>query len=240
MLFDQISAPQDAAAGGHWPFSVPSVQSLCGDGIRLSNPISIIVGDNGSGKSTLIEALADSYGLDSRGGHGNRKYSTTNETSALGAQLELRLGGFPASASKLHPGFFLRSETALGVLSFMSDFNVAGYGDSHLGEVSHGESFLQVFAERFGKPGLFLMDEPEAGLSYAASLSLIGSMLETASVGGQVVCATHSPIIAATPGAEMWLASDDGLQRTSWDQLEMVRDWRRFMADPDSITRHLK
>jgi predicted ATPase len=121
----------------------------------------------------------------------------------------------------------------------MSDYDVSGYGERHLAEVSHGEGYLQVLAERFGSNGLLLLDEPEAGLSYTACLPLIHSLDATAKAGGQVICATHSPLPTAMPNVDIWLASEDGLERTIWTELDMVKDWRAFLADPQSILRHL-
>jgi predicted ATPase len=61
----------------------------------------------------------------------------------------------------------------------MSDHGVAGYGNDHLLNVSHGESFLQVFRHQFDKPGLYLLDEPEAALSFSSCLSLMRGLHRT-------------------------------------------------------------
>ena len=58
-----------------------------------------------------------------------------------------------------------------------------------------------AFRERFHEPGLYVLDEPEAALSFASCLELVGLLDELARAGGQVVCATHSPLLTALPGA---------------------------------------
>ena len=120
-----------------------------------------------------------------------------------------------------------------------SNHGVSGYGDLHLGEVSHGEGYLQVLGERFGSNGLLLLDEPEAGLSYTACLSLMQSLEATARAGGQVICAMHSPLLTALPNADIWLLSAEGIERTRWADLELVADWRVFLANPESVLRNL-
>jgi len=48
----------------------------------------------------------------------------------------------------------------------------------------------------FSEPGLYLMDEPEAALSFRSCLELVALMHELGRGGAQVICATHSPILA--------------------------------------------
>ncbi|GAA1108746.1 hypothetical protein GCM10009579_58070 [Streptomyces javensis] len=82
-------------------------------------------------------------------------------------------------------GFFLRAETALDALDREG---LAPHA------VSHGEGFLAAFRGKFLQPGLYVMDEPEAALSFASCLGLIGHLHELVKKGGQVICATHSPL----------------------------------------------
>jgi predicted ATPase len=48
----------------------------------------------------------------------------------------------------------------------------------------------------------------------------------------QVIYATHSPLVAAMPGAEIYELGDDGMQLRRWDELAMVDLWRRLLDDP--------
>jgi predicted ATPase len=47
------------------------------------------------------------------------------------------------------------------------------------------------------------MDEPEAALSFTSCLQLVALIQKLGQSGAQVVCATHSPLLAATPGADI-------------------------------------
>lgn len=52
--------------------------------------------------------------------------------------------------------------------------------------------------------------------------------------------ATHSPVLAATPGADLLQLDDDGLHPTTWVDLAVVDHYRRFLADPQRYLRYLR
>jgi predicted ATPase len=106
---------------------------------------------------------------------------------------------------------------------------------------SHGEAFWDlVETSRFSGGGLFVMDEPEAGLSFDAQLRLVALLLELADRrGAQVLMATHSPILASVPGAAVYELTGDGMQRTRWQDLSMVEHHRRYLEAPERYLRHL-
>jgi predicted ATPase len=113
-----------------------------------------------------------------------------------------------------------------------------GYGDD-LDRVSHGESFLQVFAGRFASPGLYLLDEPESGLAFEALLQLLIVMHRVSTIGGQIVCATHSPVLTAFPGAEIIELSEQGMAVRKWSELDLVQDWKAFLSNPEAFVHRL-
>lgn len=216
-----------------WPWSIPAVRDLVGDGVALSAPVTFLVGENGSGKSTIVEAVAEVWGVDVRGGHSGRKYSSELQKSVLGEAMRFDRGLDGSTMVKTQAkGFFLRSETALDV------FQRLRYGDSYTA-VSHGESYLQAFEDWFSVKGFYLLDEPEAALSFTACLSLVASMDRVVRAGGQVVCATHSPLLASMPGADILELTEDGLRRTDWAELELVQHWKRYLDDPGRYLRHV-
>jgi predicted ATPase len=234
MIVERIFVPKALVMKpSAWPWSIPAVRDLVGDRVTLSAPITFLVGENGSGKSTIVEAVAEGWGVDVRGGQSGRKYSSELEKSVLGASIRLDRGRDGSAMVKTRAkGFFLRSETALDV------FQRLGYGESYTA-VSHGESYLQAFADWFSVKGLYLLDEPEAALSFTACLSLIAAMGRVVKAGGQVICATHSPILASTPGADILELTDEGLHRSSWADLEVVQHWKRYLDEPARYLRHV-
>ena len=52
--------------------------------------------------------------------------------------------------------------------------------------------------------------------------------------------ATHSPVLAALPGATVLLVDGDGYHPVPWDELPLVEHYRRFLAAPDRYLRHLR
>ena len=107
--------------------------------------------------------------------------------------------------------------------------------------MSHGESFLALLGtQRFTGSGLYVLDEPESALSFTGCLSLV-AVLHDLLLGGtaQVVVATHSPVLAALPGADLLVVDDDGLTPSTWEDLPLVAHWRGFMDDPRRYLRHI-
>lgn len=83
-----------------------------------------------------------------------------------------------------------------------------------------------MFRAMMNAPGFYVMDEPESALSFTACLHLVALMHQLGETGAHVVCATHSPILAATPNADIVELGEHGYRRTSWDRLELV-EWMR-------------
>jgi predicted ATPase len=105
--------------------------------------------------------------------------------------------------------------------------------------MSHGESFLEVLRTRFDSPGFYCLDEPEAALSFSSTLALIGTLHDLVRDGGQVLCATHSPVLAAMPGATILEVGEWGLREAAWEELELVQHWRRYLEEPQRYLRHV-
>ena len=57
--------------------------------------------------------------------------------------------------------------------------------------------------------------------------------------GAQVLLATHSPVLAALPGAHLLEVGHWGLREATWADLELTASWRQFLGDPDSFLRYL-
>jgi predicted ATPase len=239
MRFDQapvvrvFSESGSGLAPGQWPLTIPAVAQLIDRGLELAPGVTFLVGENGSGKSTLVEAIAMAYGLSPEGGSAQGHHTTRATESPLAASLTLQRG---LGAARW--GFFLRAETMHGWYTFLEE-NPRKSKETRFHEMSHGESFLAVLATRFDSGGFYCLDEPEAALSFASTLELIAVLQRVVDQGGQVLCATHSPVLAALPGARIWEVGDWGLRETAWDDLQLVDHWRRYLQTPDAYLRHL-
>lgn len=220
------------AERGRWPAMIPAVAQLLDDGLELAPGVTLLVGENGTGKSTLVEAVAMAFGLSPEGGSRHSRHSTRPTESDLWKWIVLeRAAGAPRW------GFFLRAETMHGFYSYLEEHS--GRFDPNFHELSHGESFLEILRTRFDSPGLYCLDEPEAALSFSAQIALIATLHEMAQGGAQILCATHSPLLAALPGATILETGPWGIRSTSYDELELVGHWKSFLAEPMRYLRHV-
>ncbi|MGN6327184.1 AAA family ATPase [Pseudolysinimonas sp.] len=238
MDFDQppvlsvVPNGRDREAGPGWPKTVPAVEQLLRDGLALARGVTLLVGQNGSGKSTVLEAVAMAYGLSPEGGSVHAQHRTRPTESPLSGWIELRRG---LGAGRW--GFFLRAETMHGFYTYLEQN--PGVRDPRFHEMSHGESFLAVLGTRFDSPGFYCLDEPEAALSFDSTLALMATLHDLVRGGGQAVCATHSPVLAAFPGARILELGPWGMREAAWDDLEVVQHWRSYLQSPQRYLRHL-
>ena len=194
--------------------------------------MTLLVGENGSGKSTIVEAVAVAFGLSPEGGSVQARHSTRASESPLSDWIRLE-----RSPGASRWGFFLRAETMHGFYTYLEEN--PSKRDPVFHEMSHGESFLEILRTRFDSPGLYCLDEPEAALSFSAQIALVGTLHDLAAGGAQVLCATHSPLLAALPGAQLLEVGPWGMRPTSYDDLELVAHWKRYLDSPMRYLRHV-
>ncbi len=233
MILRQISIDRENNTDA-WYFGVPSIAQLARQPLRLTADVTVIVGENGSGKSTLLEALASSwrsklpYAVRHWGAPGSKEDADLHWALTVDAE-HPRPGG----------GCFLRAEAMHQLFATVDQHTPEQIFDGRLNERSHGESFLRFLAERDMERGLFILDEPEAALSFTSCLQLMAMLDSVVDSGSQIIMATHSPVLAAFPGATILEFGEDGIVQQDWQDLDMVGHWQRFLADPQSYLRHL-
>ena len=237
MLFDRypirrvqesetLPAPRDA-----WPATIPAVRQLLDEGLDLG-PATVLVGDNGAGKSTIVEAIAATLGMSPEGGSPNTMHATRPSESPLVEHLTL-----VKNAGATRFGYFLRAETMHGLYTYFEQIRSPG---PRFHEMSHGESFLELVGDKFREHGLWVLDEPESALSFTGCMRLLGHLKELLEDDrNQVLLSTHSPLLAALPGAVIYEVGDWGLRRCDWDDLDLVRLWRTFFDGPERFFRYL-
>ena len=231
----RVAAAEGVRTSGRWPYSIPAVRQLLTDGLDLDPGVTFLVGENGAGKSTLVEAIAVAFGLSPEGGSTGARLTTRATESSLADDLQLTRG-----VGAKRAGFFLRAETMHGFYTYLEQNpRTSGPPDMAFHELSHGESFLNLISDRFIRQGFYCLDEPESALSFSSSLAVVGVLNRLAESGSQVLCATHSPVIAALPGATILEVGDWGIRRTTWDELELVQNWKAYLQAPERYLRHV-
>lgn len=220
-----------------YPFFLPFVRQL--DKLELKSPVCFFVGENGAGKSTLIEAIAISLGFNPEGGSRNFNFSTKNTHSELHAHITVIKG-----SKRAKDGYFLRSESFYNVASEIENLEdidsglLAAYGGKSLHTRSHGESFMDLVCNRFFGNGLYLLDEPESALSPTRLMMLLKRMNEL-SASSQFLIATHSPILMAYPGAQIFVLSETGIEETPYHETEHYFITKQFLQNPERMLRYL-
>ncbi len=215
-----------------WPATVPAVAQVLRADLVLPPGLTVLVGENGSGKSTIVEMLAEACGLNPQGGSGQAAlFRVRTSEPGLGQYLIAERG--PSKGWS----YFLRADTMHGFYSYLEDN--PGRSPENFHQLSHGEGFLEILRTRVNQPGLYLMDEPDAPLSFTACLGLAALLHDLARAGSQVIVATHSPIIASVPGATLLELGSWGIRPAQWNDLDLVGHWRSFLADPAFYYRHL-
>ena len=204
--------------------------------LEFETPVTVIVGENGSGKSTLIEAIAALAGYDEAGGgKGYRPVDHSRALDTSGAALgdAMRAAWLP----KVTDGWFFRAESFFSVARYLDEAaqDTGGAPPDFL-SWSHGEGFVRFFEERMSRQGLYLMDEPESALSPNRQLDLLRVFARLGtSAASQVIVATHSPILMATPGATVLEMTRFGPEPTSFERTDHFRLYQSFVTDPEGF-----
>lgn len=234
-VLDRVTVDPErlAAVDDRWFADIPAIAQLCSAGLDLDARVTVIVGENGSGKSTFVEAVAQRW----RSRLTAEVKHWAPPSGAEDAQLHRSLvltGEWPPPQG----GCFLRAEAMHGHFAGFEPGWDREFG-GRLNSRSHGESFLAYLESRLSERGLFVLDEPEAALSFTSCLRLLAVLDLVVAGGSQVVLATHSPVLAAFPGATILEFGDHGVRDADWGELELVAHWRAFLDQPDAYLRHL-
>lgn len=227
-----------------WPDSVPAVAQLLEHGLDLPAGVTFLVGENGTGKSTIVEAVAAALEIPADGGTSHHRAGAVrdggHDRSDLGERLRaVRVG---SAGGGTRAGFFLRAETMHRFVTYLAQAGSEDATATHpLHQVSHGESFVEMLTGSWvRRAGVVLLDEPESALSFTTSLALAGVLGELAGAGKHVLCATHSPLLTALPGARILQLDEAGIAAVDWDDLDVVSHWRSFLDAPERYLRHLQ
>lgn len=216
-----------------WPYHLAVTRAAL-TGLEFGQ-LTVLMGENGAGKSSLVESVAEAYGLPVGGGDARVVRPTFEKKSAFGADLQVVRG-----AAEHRAGLFLRAEGMLAYMEYLADLRSKRAVD--VLRLSHGEGTQQLLEESTQGFGLWILDEPESGLSFTGQLQLLAHVLTFLDAGGQVLLCTHSPLlasIAAYRGELIWEIGEWGIERRPWATLETVEHWRSVLDDPESYLRHL-
>jgi len=219
-----------------YPFNLPAFANF--DSLEFQKNVTFIVGENGSGKSTLLEAIAIAMGFNAEGGTINFNFNTKSTHSDLHKHLIISRG-----QRKEETGFFLRAESFYNVATEIDKLNeIAGiqplldsYGGISLHNQSHGESFFSLMKYRFGKNGLYILDEPEAAISPSRQLGMIALIHDLVKKNCQFIISTHSPILLSYPDAIIYEINDGIFQQVSYENTDIYTTTKHYLHNYSRI-----
>jgi predicted ATPase len=244
-----------------YPFDLPLFQGR--QVLRFAGNATFFVGENGSGKSTLIEAMARRCGLylwaetgrrgampvswrsgarsGARSGGRSGGHEDRREAGRAGADLsdylQVTVARGPVRGGVFSADSFRQWAEFLDDLSQVDPGHAKYHGGADLTLRSRGEGLLAYFRGRYQVPGLYFLDEPEAALSPVSQLALLRLLAEYRERGhAQFILATHSPILMALPGAQVFSFGERVVQETHFEDTAHFRLYRDFMADPASFS----
>jgi predicted ATPase len=257
-------AYQRPAEPGGFPFSVPAIAHL--ERLTFPSPVTVLVGENGTGKSTFMEALAIACRLPAVGSARLESDRTLAAQRSLADRFRLTWRGRThrgfflraedffgfqkqiAEAKAEHEAEVVRIDSEWGGASDYAKLLAKGPHRASLGAMeqrygadpdaaSHGEAFLNLFAQRMAPSGLYMLDEPEAALSPQSQLGFLAMIRDALNSGSQFIIATHSPILMAIPGATILTFDDPPVRPVSYQELESVALVRDFLQAPERYLR---
>lgn len=214
----------------YYPFNVPTLRKT--SHLVLDKPVVFFVGENGSGKSTLLEAITHKCGI-----HmwckPKRHISHDNPYETLLARY------IDVTWANGHvPGSLFRAETFRDLADFLDDVALCDpgrlkyHGGHILNTLSHGEGILSYFGGRYHIKGIYLLDEPEAALSPASQIEFLRLLGRLEAEGqAQFIIATHSPILLAHPGAQIYSFDTPQIEQVDYEDTMHYRLYKQFLTD---------
>ena len=220
----------------YYPFNVPILRTS--SQLTFHRPVTFFVGDNGSGKSTLLDAITRKCGA--------HVWDTPKRHHAHANPYEARLVDFidVVWGAQRVAGSLFRAESFRELADFLDDVAICDpgrlkyHGGQMLNTLSHGQGMLAYFKGRCDRAGLYLLDEPESALSPTNQVVFLQILQSFAAQGrAQFIIATHSPILLALPGAQIFSFDGPRIQEVSYQETEHYQVYRHFFDHQDEVLR---
>jgi predicted ATPase len=213
-----------------YPFNVRPITET--PELTFRQPVAFFVGENGSGKSTLLDAITRKCGI--------HIWDKPRRHLAHQNPYETRLADYVTVswANGRVSGSLFRAETFHDMADFLDDVALCDpgrlkyHGGQILNTLSHGQGILSYFNGRFRVKGLYLLDEPEAALSPASQIRFLNLLQQLETKGhAQFIIATHSPILLACPGAQIFSFDSATIHETKYEETAHYKIYRQFFAN---------
>jgi predicted ATPase len=219
---------------GCYPFNIGTLNAT--PELAFRRPVAFFVGENGTGKSTLLDAITRRCGI--------HIWDKPRRHLSHSNPYETKLADYLTVtwANGSVPGSLFRAETFREFADFLDDVALCDpgrlryHGGRILNTLSHGQAILSYFSGRYHIEGLYLLDEPESALSPRSQVALT-TILREAEAGGhaQFIMATHSPILLAYPGAQVFSFDSGRIEEVEYEDTAHYRLYKQFFEDPGTF-----
>lgn len=213
-----------------YPFNIPVIREPVE--LTFKSPVTFFVGENGSGKSTLLDAIARKCGI--------HIWDKPRRHVAHNNPYETRLTDYVTTTwtNGYVAGSLFRAETFHDLADFLDDVALCDpgrlkyHGGRILNTLSHGQGILSYLSGRFHVKGLYFLDEPEAALSPASQVRFLNVLRQLEAQGqSQFIIATHSPILLAHPGAQIYSFDASQIEEVVYRDTMHYKVYAQFFAE---------
>ncbi len=211
-----------------YPFCIPIFKHT--QKLSLNQGITFFIGENGSGKSTLIEALALRCGIHIWRNTERRRFQRSKYEDTFYNYLSVEWTNGSTPGSFFGSKFFHHFAQNLDDWAISDPAQLKYFGGKSLLGMSHGQSLLAYFENRYLIKGVYFLDEPETALSPKSQLKLV-EVIRNASEKGkaQFIIATHSPILMACPDSVIYCFDGDSIDEIEYTQTEYFQIYFDFL-----------
>ena len=224
--------PEKYPTEDHYPFNQAIFQTTAS--ISFRKPVTFFVGENGTGKSTLLTAICKKCNIPIWQGLEGTRYAPNPYEKVLYLFMEVMWTDGSV------PGSYFSSETFKDFAKYLDEGATANpeifkyFGGESLITQSHGQSLMSLFRSRYKIKGLYFLDEPETALSPKSQLELLRILNDMGKAGhAQFIIATHSPILLACPGADIYSFDQMPVKRIRYKETDHYKIYKDFMQNQD-------
>lgn len=232
-LFPEVYPPVEK-----YPFNQPIFQHTAS--VEFCSPVTFFVGENGSGKTTLLEAVANRCDIPIWRNEEGRRFEVNPHEQMFYRFIRAEWCNGRVPGSFFGSDIFRHFTHALDEWAAADPENLDYFGGKSLVTQSHGQSTLSFFRARYQIKGLYLLDEPETALSPKNQWEFV-KLIRQVSVAGhaQFIIATHSPILLACPGAQIYSFDQIPIQQMDYEDTAHYRFYHDFLTDMPRYLRTL-
>lgn len=213
------------------PFDLGIYQNT--DQLVFKNDITFFIGENGTGKSTMLRAMAHCCGIHIWQKESLSRIAANPHEETLYRHLRPTWTNGPVPGSFFGSQIFSDFARNLEQWAAMDENLLEYFGGKSLLAQSHGQSLMSFFSSRYGRKGIYFLDEPETALSPKSLIRLLNLLIAVREKGhAQFIIATHSPFLLACPGADILSFDQETIGPVSYQDTSYYNLYKAFMENP--------